>query len=510
MKELILIISLLLPGAGPEIDLSLEKAKIIALENNPDIKLQKKNVEISNALITKEKGIYDPLLNFEIGYSNAEIPTASTFIESGTINEDIFDLSGGINGRLPTGTSYNLFELGISRLDTDSPLESLSPNYETSLSFSIAQDLLKDFGVGINNTQIEVARDNKNISSYELENVVSEILLNVEREYWLVIASKKNLELDMKAYDLALDLERRNKIQVDVGVLPKVSITQAKSEVAARQVDLINGENELIKSEDLLKNRLALDLQTRLNFIDEPDIEDVNLDEEQILFTSFQNRPELKQAELEIKKSERLKDFFSNQRLPKLSVEARYRLRGLGGDANPNELVFSDTPSDISSQFDDASDAFDSISDFDFPTWSLLGVLSFPIFNNAAKGDFIRSKAELDRNIIDYKKTKDRIALEVRDAIREVRNSKRRVDASSISVELAGEVLMNEEEKFKVGLATTRDLLEAQRDLIDAQAAQINAIVDYEISLAELERAKGTILENNNVLIEQEEFLDGY
>ncbi len=507
MKELLLIFSLILPVASHGLDLTLERAKIIALENNPDIKIQKKNLEISNTDITKQKGIYDPLLSFETGYSTADIPTASTFIDSGTINEDAFNIGGGFSGRLPTGTNYELFQFDLTRTDTDSPLESLSPNYVTSLSFSIAQDLLRDFGTNVNNTQINIAKDNKNISIHELENVISETLLNVEREYWLVIASIKNLELEKKAFELAIDLERRNEIQVEVGVLPKVSLTQAKSEVAARQVDLISSENDLDKSKDALKNRLALDLYSNLNFTDEPQINKINISDNEILQTAFTNRPELKQADLEIEKNETLKSFFSNQRLPKLTVEGRLQLRGLGGDANPDELVFTDTPSDISSQFDEASDAFSSIPQFDFPTWTILGVLSFPIFNRTAKGDFIRSQAQLDKSIISYKKLKDTVELEVRDSIREVKNSNRRVDASRISVELATEVLTNEEEKFKVGLATTRDLLEAQRDLIDAQAAEINAIVDYNISLVELERAKGTILESNNIIIRDDQVI---
>lgn len=507
MKELLLILSLTFPGASGDIDLTLEKAKIIALENNPDIKIQKKNLEMSNAEIIKEKGIYDPLLSFETSYSTADIPTASTFIDSGTINEDIYNFGGGFSGRLPTGTNYDLFQFDVTRTDTDSPVESLSPNYETSLSFSIAQDLLKDFGIDVNNTQINIAKDNKDISINELNNVISETLLNVEREYWQVIASIKNLELEKKAYELALDLERRNEIQVEVGVLPKVSLTQAKSEVASRQVGLISSENELNKSEDILKNRLALDLYTNLNFIDEPIVKEIDLIENEIMEIAFGSRPELKQAQIEIKKNESSKKFFSNQRLPKLSIEGRLQLRGLGGDANPDELIFTDSPSVLSNQFDEASDAFKSIPQFDFPTWTILGVFSFPIFNNSAKADYIRSKAELDKSIINYKKIKDVVELEVRDAIRELKNSKRRVEATRISVELATEVLMNEEEKFKVGLATTRDLLEAQRDLIDAQADEINAIVDYNISLVELEKAKGTILESNNIFIRDDEII---
>jgi len=51
------------------------------------------------------------------------------------------------------------------------------------------------------------------------------------------------------------------------------------------------------------------------------------------------------------------------------------------------------------------------------------------------------------------------------------------------------------------GAALVKDLLEAQRDLADAKVNEVRATADYMLALAELERAKGTLLEYNNITI---------
>ena len=70
-------------------------------------------------------------------------------------------------------------------------------------------------------------------------------------------------------------------------------------------------------------------------------------------------------------------------------------------------------------------------------------------------------------------------------------------------MKLVREVLGNEEEKLKAGLSHHQWRLPgAERDLIRAEAGETGAVVDYNVALSELERAKGTILESGSVVIE--------
>ena len=59
--------------------------------------------------------------------------------------------------------------------------------------------------------------------------------------------------------------------------------------------------------------------------------------------------------------------------------------------------------------------------------------------------------------------------------------------------------MVNEEERLNVGIGTTREVLEAQRDAVDAKTQEILAVTDYNIALAALEKARGTIISTNNI-----------
>ncbi|MCH7517907.1 MAG: TolC family protein [Candidatus Dadabacteria bacterium] len=503
MIKTLLLIFFTMTGTAGALDLSVQEAISIALENNRDIQIEKENVVVSEGEITTQKGFFDPILNISSFYNDGETPTVSTFIPRGTVNQQDFNVTGNLEGKFSTGTFYDVLNFSSTRTETDSPLDDLSPNWFNNLSFSIGQELLRNFGVNVNNTFVITARRSNQISEKEFENVITNVILDVESRYWLLVASKQNLELERTALELAQDLQRRNEIQVEVGVLPRVSVTQAKSEVAAREVDVIRAENTLQAAEDNLKNVLAMDLAEEINTTDEPTTEVFQFDEQESLDEAYRERPEIKQAKLNIENRETLKGYYSNQRLPRLAIEGGIQLQGLGGDENPDRLSFGGEPEPIPSQFLGSSEAFSQIFGADFTTWQILGVFSFPIFNRTAKGEYVKARAEFDRSVITLKKTQDDVALDVRSAIREIKNSLRAIDAAHVSVELAKEVVINEQERLNVGIGTTREVLEAQRDLIDAGVREITAIANYNIALAELERAKGTLLENKGVVIKE-------
>lgn len=484
------------------LELTLERAKIIALENNRDVKVGMRSVDSARGELTSRKGAYDPSFTFSASYRDAKTPTTITFIEDEEISEKILSFGSELSGKLPTGTFYKLYDLDVRRTETNSPLESLSPVWNASLGFSVGQELLRGFGLDSDRVSVTVSSRDRDISVYEFERVVASTLFEVEKDYWNVIAATRGHDLEKKAYELALDLENRTRIRYEAGVLPRVALTQAASETAARKVTLINSENRLAASMDVLRNRLALPLDEELEIESSPSVPYVASDEASALKRAFESRPELRRAKKEVEKNEVLKSFHSRQRLPSLSVEGKLEYAGTGGEENPSRIIFGDTFSSDSPRFDDPSDAYSNIRDREFPDWSVTGTLSFPLFNKEARGAYARASAELQKSLINYEKQKDEVRLEVRNAVRELESGARRIEAARLSAKLAAEVLRNEEEKFKAGLSTAREILEAQRDMVRAEAEKISALAAYSIALAELERAKGTITASNSLIVE--------
>lgn len=496
MNTAIVVALVSLLGGSDTLMLTMDQAIRMALKQNKDILVEEKNVHSSIGDVLIQRGVFDPVLEFEVSYTDEEIPTASTFIESGSVASERFDLKGGISGKLPIGLFYELMEVDINRTNTDSPLEDITPSWTTTVSFTLGQELLRGFGT-TNLANLRVAGRNRDISGRQLEIIISETLVRVEAAYWRLVAAYKIVELAQTALDLAHDLERRNEIQVEVGVLPPVSVTQARSEVAARRVDFIQADNNLKRTEDELKNLLSIPLSVIISAIDEPQTLMIEIEEGAAISTALVSRPEIAQSNLVFENTEELKGFYRNQMLPRLAVQGTLGFSGLGGDENTNRLVFGDgsiTP--ISDDFNSSSDAFRQVVQGDFPTWQVLATFSFPLFNSSARGEYRKAVADYERSLIERSRTIDTVNLDVKNSIRQVRNSQKQVDAGRVSVELAREVLRNEEERLRVGIGTTRDVLEAQRDAVDARLAEITAITEYNIALAEFERAKGTDLDH--------------
>ena len=491
-------------ASGGATALTLTQAKIMALEKNHDIRVWMLGVDAARGEHKSRSGVYDPEISFKASYADTKTPTPSALIEDGLINAEVFSFGSELSGMLPTGTFYKLYDLEVSKTETDSPLEGLSPSWAASLGFSVGQELLRGFDIDSNRVSVVLSRKDRDISVYEFERVVSKTLFDLERNYWGVVAAAHDRDLEKKAYDLALDLERRTGIKVEVGVLPRVALTQARSESAARKVRMINSENAYEASVDALKNLLAIPMEESVSLLEIVDPMPTVYEpvaELQAVVQAFEKRPEMRRAEREMEKASALKTFRSRQRLPRLTVEGRLEYLGLGSSENPDRLVFGGLGS-VSPRFTDSSNAYDSIVDRDFPSWSVTGKLSFPVFGRKAGGAYAKARADYDRSVINYQKQKDAVRLDVRNAIREIASSQKRMEATMLSADLAREVLRNEEEKFKAGLSTTREILEAQRDLISAEANDIRAFVSHRIALADLERARGTMIESNSFLIE--------
>ena len=97
------------------------------------------------------------------------------------------------------------------------------------------------------------------------------------------------------------------------------------------------------------------------------------------------------------------------------------------------------------------------------------------------------------------KSTERQIKLEVKEAIRAIQTNVKRVKVTNVSKMLAEEKLRAEEKKFEVGLSTSFQVLEFQKDLVDAQSKKIKAIIDYNKSIVQLYKVAGITLEKNNV-----------
>jgi outer membrane protein TolC len=476
--------------------MSLKDCIFHAFKNNYDIEIASFDLPIRDKEITIEKSVFDPTLKFVGNRSVSEDPTVNQLI-SGDVGAEGFEitpfkrdtntLDTTIEKPFETGALFSLnFNLMPREFIDPSPFRPLNPESRASIELKITQPLLRNAGIFYNRSKIYIARNNRKISILELRQTAIAVINDVQKRYWELVKGIEDLRVRNKSLERAKDLLRKNRIQVKVGTLAPIDVLEAEEGVAKQVEGVIVEENNVENREDALKQimnlrRGSILFDASIIPLDKPsfEVKKVSLDES--INIALGKRPELLVQGLNIENSKINVKQRRNEMLPKLNVEAGIRYSGLAGNwGNAIDSTFSE-------RFQ---------SEFFGLTFEM------PIGNREARNNYSKAKIEATQSVISGRRLEQDIVVEVRTAVRQIKTNIERVKASSKAKELAQERLEAEEEKFKVGRTTSLEVVRAQENLAIAEGRAINAIVDYHISLGDLEAVQGTIIENNNIVIE--------
>ena len=149
------------------------------------------------------------------------------------------------------------------------------------------------------------------------------------------------------------------------------------------------------------------------------------------------------------------------------------------------------------------SDALKDAFNFKYKNWSVGLTLTIPGKNIFSRAAYAQAKVNMNQALLRIKNQEQQLYLEIKNAVRAVQTNYKRAQSYRVARELEEKKLEAEEEKFKVGLTINYFVLQYQRDLAAAQTAELKAIIDYNLSLASLNRALGLNLETKNITISQ-------
>ena len=465
---------------GPRIALSIREAVSIALARNFDITIAGFDPDIAESNVTRERSAFDPQAFVDTSASKSKLGSAnSAFNATGGIREtDSLGIAAGIRQRIITGAEYSLILRNL-RESTNSPQNRFDPSYQTSLTFTIEQPLLKNFGININRARIKVAMATKEQTLHAYRSRVIQTVDAVQQAYWNLVFSIENLQFRRKSLDLAKDLLRRNKIQVEVGTLAPIEITEAEATVASREEALLVAEREVKDREDTLKMLLNVAEEPSAWSIsilpkDKPEFQVVQVDEMKLTLDALRKHAALENARIEIDKRKIDMKVAAQNLLPEVNLNA---------SASNNSLAETE------------GRAFEE--QFKNENYTFSGGVSFriPIGNRGAKADYRQAQLRHAKTVASYHQTQQAIMEEVRRNARRVRVNVKRIEATRVARRLAEERLDAQEKKFKVGLSTSRNILEDQERLANALTEETRALIDYHKSLASLDRATHSTLE---------------
>lgn len=328
-------------------------------------------------------------------------------------------------------------------------------------------------------------------------------IYEVESAYWNFVHSIENLKVKRQSLKLAQDLLAKNKREVEVGTLAPIEILSAQTEVASREADILQAEALVKNNEDLLKTIINLATEEKgveadIIPVDKPAFAKKEVSLEGALLTALENRPDLQASRIDVQNKEINLSYARNQLLPDLSLQASYWSPGISGtqiiydELDPFGPPIGTIPGGSVTALRDAFD-------FKYKNWSVGLTLSIPLSTVLSRAEYAQARVNLDQAMFRLENQEQQIFLEIKNAVRAVQTDYKRVHAYKIARELAEKKLEAEEKKLKVGLTTNYVVVQYQRDLADARSAELQAIIDYNLSLARLDKALGTTLKNKNI-----------
>lgn len=467
-----------LTSPGPHA-LSVEQAVLFALQQNRDLAVARFDPVITGAFEQIERGLFDPEAFAGASFAREEsVETArATGGQFGVRGEDVA-LDAGVRQFFPTGTDV---EVGVSQGRTSS---NRAPEQQSLRGgITITQALLRGFGPAVNLASVRQAELETDISRSELRGFVESLLAETEVAYWRYLLAGRTIAIFERSLQVARQQSDQVSQRIEVGMLPRTEVAAARSEVALREQALIDARSELEAARlQLLRQMGAPMFQTAPAFepVSEPGTDGESLDDPAArLAIARRLRPELTEARLRLDQNRLETVRTRNGLLPRLDF---FIALGKSGYA------------------DTFAGSFRDIDEGNYDV-TLGASISQYIGRTTARGLHQAAVATRQQSAAALGNLEQLIDLDVHLAINDARRARDQIAATAVSRQLQEETARAEQERFDVGASTALLVAQAQRDLLAAQIAEVEALTNYRISLVRLYQAEGSLLERRGISI---------
>ncbi len=501
--------------------ISLKEALYVALRNNPGVIAASLDPVLSLQGVRGSWAVFDPDLTGQTGEQKTVTPTTSSlqtggskaFVQKSYIwNFAINKTLATTNGTLGATFTNNYFS-------TNSAFASVNPAYTPSLTLSLNQPLLRNFGNQFATINVRIAESSQKQAQFNYEQQLNDFVLKVGTDYWNVVRAEENLQVANKALAVAQDLVRQNTISVKVGVLAPLSLKEAQSEEATDQSNVYQAEGALdtartVLAQDVMYNPDHTFLPAKLEPVERPNPEQLGIEDEQALEHAMMYRPELASMRELIRSMLLQVKYAENQTLPQLSLGTQFGLTSTSGAIICNPLFAGASlgvasnctvPSPIATPgielpFKGRYPAsLDRLWTFTFYNYAVVFNFERPFNNDAAKAALAQAKIEYEQQRMRYRDLISSVVVDVQSSLDGLKANFRSAQAARTATEFAAASLHDERERFRVGMATTHELQQFIDSLVSAEGNQVNAEVNFEVSKLQVKHAEGTLLRGFNI-----------
>lgn len=464
--------------------LKLDEAIRLSLENNYDIEVASFEPAIQTTRVVEAQAAFDAVFFTELGKNNIDRPSGSQLTAT---DLDIFQSSYGVRKVLPTGmTASAAYQL--NRTKTTSQFQGVNPEYTSNFVLEMRQPMLRGFGLDYNRSLIMIARNDRRIGQHAFERQIIDSLRLVDEYYWRLVEARRDIVITARLladYEAIYEyLEARQQFDIT-----PVQLAATLANLQQARVDFVRRRANVFDAEDRLKaviNAGNLNLGASVEIIPEelPQTPQILVDLLAEVQTALQFRPELREQELRVSSAQILVGRAKNEELPRFDLTWRTTFDGLGQNADQS---------------------FDQLTQGNFIEYFIGVSLEVPLGNRRPKAALHRARLQYQQQVSTLKSAFERVILDVNLVVRALQTAYDQIAPSFEAAEARErevQSIVARAERKDINTLTTE--LNARQSLAGARRVMLGSMVNYNIAIADLERAKGTLLQFHNVIVPEE------
>jgi outer membrane protein len=500
--------------------LTLKEAIYVALRNNPNVQVALLNPVAAVETIRVANGNFDPNLTSQIDVFKNVVPTTST-LQSGGSPDFVtkqYDWNFGINkvSSITNGTVGLAFV--NNRQASNSLFSGVNPSYNPALTLSLNQPLLQSFGWRFATINVRIAESGQKQQQWNYGQTLQDFVQRIGGEYWGVVLNEELLEVARAALRFNIELVRENSISVKVGTLAPLDLQEAQSAEATAEANVYTAEAQLKNSRAQLRQDIMLNpggtfIPAEIEPATRPNpTQQVAESEERALELAVQYRPSLAGMREAIRSALLQVKFNENQSLPQLNLGTQFGLSSTAGTTpcttfgtnNPSGNCNTGIPNPAPPPADIIGtklpfggiygDALNRLGTFSFYNYAAVLSFQMPLDNAVARAQLAQARVLYEQSRMSYRASLSQAVVDVETAISDIYADVKRAQATAQATYYARQALHDEEVRFRVGMATTHDLLQFQEEEVQAEGNQVQAEVDLENARLALWHAEGTLL----------------
>ncbi|MEH2180574.1 TolC family protein [Nostoc sp.] len=309
---------------------------------------------------------------------------------------------------------------------------------------------------------IRAAEEQLRVDQLNVESQSLTISLNATTQYYDLQQADQEVRINQSAVINAQASLRDTQAREQAGVGTRFDVLQAQVNLANAQQQLTNA----ISQQQIARRQLAtsLSLSQSVNITASDPVQLAGLwpqTVEQSIVQAFQNRPELQQYLAQRNISEQQRRQALSQLGPQVSLAGNYNLLD---------------------RYNDGASITDGYS------VGLQGNLTL-FDGGAAKARADQSRANIAIAETQFATQRDQIRFDVEQYYARLQSNLNNVQTSSVALNQAREALNLARLRFQAGVGTQTEVIDAENDLTRAEGNRVEAILDYNRALANLQRS---------------------